>query len=215
MIVLFLDTETTGLPEGRNTSIYDTHKWPYVIQLSYIIFDTDKKEVVHTFDSVICLNEDVCISDKSISMHGITRERSREEGVSMKNSLIELNDNLSSVDLIVGHNISFDKKVMIVENIRHKIYSLFPKRKIFCTMKEYKGFCDIKKEGGDGVCYVKYPTLCELYEKIYDNKPKNLHNSYVDVLVCARCYMQMEYGVDILNESETFKVEWDGNIGSS
>ncbi len=210
MRVLFLDTETTGLPEGKNISLYNTQKWPYVIQLSYIIFDTEVNEVVHTFDSVIKLDDNVEISEKSISMHGVTRERSQTEGVIMKGALEELNDNLKTIDLIVGHNISFDKQIMIVENIRNNVFSLFPKKQSFCTMKEYKMYCDIKKERADGTTYAKYPTLCELHEKLFGTKPNNLHNSYVDVLVCARCYMQKEYNNDIVNTSNTFKMEWNG-----
>jgi len=210
MLILFLDTETTGLPEGKNISLYQTQKWPYVIQLSYIIFDTEVNEVVHTFDSVIKLDDSVEISEKSISMHGVTRERSQTEGVNMKGALEELNNNLKTIDLVVGHNISFDKQIMIVENIRNNVFSLFPKKRLFCTMKEYKEYCDIKKERQDGTIYAKYPTLCELYEKLFGTKPDNLHNSYVDVLVCARCYMQKEYENDIVNTSDTFKMEWDG-----
>ena len=210
MRVLILDTETTGLPEGKNISLYNTQKWPYVIQLSYIIFDTEENEVVHTFDSVIKLDDSVEISEKSISMHGVTRERSQTEGAIMKGALEELNDNLKTIDLIVGHNISFDKQIMIVENIRNNVFSLFPKKRLFCTMKEYKENCDIKKERPDGTRYAKYPTLCELYEKLFGTKPDNLHNSYVDVLVCARCYIQKEYDNDIVNTSNTFKMEWDG-----
>ena len=38
MKVLVFDTETTGLPNGRNPSILNTHDWPYIVQLSYIIY---------------------------------------------------------------------------------------------------------------------------------------------------------------------------------
>ena len=127
MKILFLDTETTGLPEGKNISLYCTEKWPHVIQLSYIIYDTDKNEIIHKYDSVIKLNDNIVITPKSISMHGITKERSQREGVDIEHALIELNENLEYVDIIVGHNISFDKQIMIVENIRKNIFSVFPK----------------------------------------------------------------------------------------
>jgi len=35
MKILVFDTETTGLPE-RSSSIKETDKWPYIIQISYI-----------------------------------------------------------------------------------------------------------------------------------------------------------------------------------
>ena len=38
MKVLVFDTETTGLPKGKNPSIYKTELWPHIIQLSYIVY---------------------------------------------------------------------------------------------------------------------------------------------------------------------------------
>ena len=35
-IILVFDTETTGLPKGKNPSIYKTELWPHIIQLSYL-----------------------------------------------------------------------------------------------------------------------------------------------------------------------------------
>jgi len=37
MRVLVFDTETSGLPTEKNPSIYETQKWPYIIQLSFAI----------------------------------------------------------------------------------------------------------------------------------------------------------------------------------
>ncbi len=209
MKILFLDTETTGLPEGKNISLYCTEKWPHVIQLSYIIYDTDKNEVIHKYDSVIKLNDNIVITPKSISMHGITKERSQREGVDIEHALIELNENLEYVDIIVGHNISFDKQIMIVENIRKNIFSVFPKKQYFCTMKNYTEFCNMPGVRKDGSNYIRYPKLLELNNKLFNSIPENLHNSYVDVLVCARCYMKMEYNNDILETSKTFNMEWN------
>ena len=38
MKILVFDTETSGLPE-RSASIYEHSKWPYIIQLSYVLYD--------------------------------------------------------------------------------------------------------------------------------------------------------------------------------
>ena len=46
MKVLAFDTETTGLPESYNASVTDSSKWPYIIQLSFIVFDTEEKEIL-------------------------------------------------------------------------------------------------------------------------------------------------------------------------
>jgi hypothetical protein len=39
MKVLVFDTETSGLPSERNSSILDTVKWPYILQLSFMVYD--------------------------------------------------------------------------------------------------------------------------------------------------------------------------------
>ena len=43
--ILIFDTETTGLPE-KYASIRDYEKWPYIIQLSYIIYDTSNNHYI-------------------------------------------------------------------------------------------------------------------------------------------------------------------------
>ena len=45
MKIVVFDTETSGLPSERNPSIYETQKWPYILQLSFIIYDNEKNEI--------------------------------------------------------------------------------------------------------------------------------------------------------------------------
>ena len=52
MKLLVIDTETTGLPQ-RNASIYKTEQWPYVVQLSFILFDTDSLNIIYKFNEYI------------------------------------------------------------------------------------------------------------------------------------------------------------------
>ena len=52
MKLLIFDTETTGLPEGRDISVLSTHMWPYIIQLAYILYDTITNTIIEYNDSV-------------------------------------------------------------------------------------------------------------------------------------------------------------------
>ena len=52
MKVLVFDTETTGLIP-KKTSVFDTTKWPYVVQLSYILYDTESNSSILCKDYVI------------------------------------------------------------------------------------------------------------------------------------------------------------------
>ncbi len=201
MRLLVLDTETTGLPLKKKASIYEKEQWPYVIQLSYILFNTETNKIEETFDKIIKLDENIEITEKSISMHKITKELSQSNGIDICYALQKLNSILSKTDMLIGHNISFDKQILIVENIRNKMVSNFPKVKTFCTMKNYKDFCAIIQKREDGSTYMKYPTLCELHEKLFDTQPDNLHNSYIDVLICLKCYLKKEFPYETFYET--------------
>ena len=49
MKVLVFDTETTGLPKERFASFKDTHLWPHIMQLSFMMYDTDTWENVYAY----------------------------------------------------------------------------------------------------------------------------------------------------------------------
>ena len=48
-----------------------------------------------------------------------------------------------------------------------------------------------------GRSFAKFPKLVELHQKLFDVVPKKMHNSLNDVVVCLRCYYQLEFGADI------------------
>jgi DNA polymerase III epsilon subunit-like protein len=130
MKVLVFDTETTGLPEENNVSILDTFRWPYIVQLSFIYYDSEINDVIEYYDNVIKLPDNITIPEDSIRIHGITNEIMREKGINIITALKKFNDILKECDIVIAHNISFDKRIIMVECIRNKIsqYSVFYKR---------------------------------------------------------------------------------------
>ena len=117
MKIIVFDTETTGLPEGRNPSILETEKWPYIVQISWILYDMDKQIVVSIQDHIIDCG--VPIPDDSIRVHGITQKRSERKGIPVVDAMNQFDNDLQQADLVVAHNLSFDKRVYMVEAIRH------------------------------------------------------------------------------------------------
>jgi hypothetical protein len=79
-------------------------------------------------------------------------------------------------------------KIALVENLKEKLY---------CTMKTTIAFCNIQMMSKTGRSFAKFPKLSELHEKLFGVAPKKLHNSLNDVVVCLRCYYQLEFGADI------------------
>ena len=193
MKVLVFDTETTGLPKN-NPSIYQTDLWPYIVQLSYVIYDVDNMHLITEQDHIIKLSESINISEESVKIHGISKEKSNTLGINIKTALKKFIEDMKTVDLLVGHNISFDKRMIIVECIRNKIQGRFPSEqaKYFCTMKKGTEICKIEavnKETNE--TYFKYPKLEQLYYNFFKTKPRGLHNSLVDVHACLACFLEM------------------------
>ena len=205
MKIFVFDTETTGLPTERNASIIATHKWPYIVQLSYLLYDTDNYMVVNYTDQIIKVPDNVTISKESEAIHKISNEMSKTKGVDIKRELVQFNNTLLEADLVIGHNISFDKRMIMVECIRHKLQQNFTLNSVrkpeYCTMKKSVNICKILTRGSNGDEYYKYPKLMELHKHLFGTIPNGLHNSMVDVLACLRCYGKMKLDVDLYEES--------------
>jgi DNA polymerase III epsilon subunit-like protein len=209
MKVLVFDTETTGLPIDQNAPIADSAKWPYIIQLSFMVFDTATKEILEYSDTIIQLDTSVHISPESIAIHKITAAQSQAEGIPIKIALAHLAENMSEVDVIVGHNILFDKRMLMVEFTRNNMKNFLYKNGLpipeYCTMKRSIELCklpSINKKTGEVYKNYKYPTLTELHTYLFCRKPRGTHNAIADVMICLRCYVMLNYNYDIANDND-------------
>lgn len=213
MKILVFDTETTGLP-AKDATIYESKKWPYIIQLSYILYDTNTNEVIIK-DNYIKISDSIEISSGSFEKHKITREILDAKGISIVDALNEFNDYVGISDIVVGHNISFDKRMIFVECLRNKIdqnFTVFDNnsnkicKNEYCTMNNTKQYCNIliPSRYGEKKTFLKNPSLVELYGKLFPDAgiPDNLHNSLVDILITFRCYMSFVYKIDIVLEND-------------
>lgn len=211
--ILVFDTETTGLPASRNPSIYNSQDWPYVVQLSFVYYDLGYNNLIDYGDYIIKLPQGVSIDPKAQEVHGISLEKSHSVGVPLSVALDHFDKLLSECDLIVGHNISFDKRVLMVESMRNKRNQLFTENGVrkseFCTMKSSKDLCKIDAVNKTtGEHYNKYPKLLELHQYLFDYSPSGLHDSLADVLCCLRCYIMMNHQRDLIYDNRLFATLW-------
>lgn len=210
MKILVFDTETTGLPE-KNASIYENNCWPHIIQLSYILYDLSNNNAIIQ-DNYIKLNPIIEISNESFKKHGLTHELLNTKGINIIEALKKFNYYLDKCDQVVAHNLSFDKRIIFVECLRHKVNQNFTKftnnQKIckpeFCTMKNTTKFCNIIKLNKSNKTYIKSPSLIELYSTLFIDEPipNDLHNSLVDILCTLRCYLKYVYNLDVIQVNE-------------
>ena len=223
MKVLVFDTETTGLIKNYNASMEDSSKWPHVLQLSFIVFDTNTKEILDYSDRIIRLADNVDISPESIAIHQITRERSNREGIPIRQALLEFIEAMKGVDILVAHNLIFDKTLLQVELCRHKLIANFisaaaaaavadaavsaqtllaPKE--YCTMQESITLCKIPNPNKKYAMsnQYKWPRLNELHKQLFKVEPNGTHNAIADVMICLRCYIYMNYQYDIATDED-------------
>ena len=206
MKFLVFDTETTGLPKSKHASPEETYLFPYVVQLSWLVFDSGINKVTALKDKIIRLPNNIRIPQKTIDIHGITNERMLEEGEPIDAVLDSFMRDVSSCTYLIGHNLSFDKTMIEVECVRNKHKRLSDYRKIsFCTMKQSKNVCCIEKKNYyTKKMEYKYPKLIELHKHLFATTPENLHNSLIDVLVCFRCFYALAYNSDPMETNPQF-----------
>ena len=211
MKILVFDTETTGLPEkdeyGKEPSIYDFDKWPFIIQISYILYDLSTNDTIIK-NNYIKIDNSIVIPPGSFEKHKLTHEFLNTNGINIIPALREFNQLLKISDVIVGHNISFDKRLVFVECLRHNIPQYFTsfkgkeriKKTEFCTMRKTTKYCNfIRISKKTNRPYLKTPSLSELYLHLFPEStlPTELHNSLVDILITLKCYIKFNYNFNI------------------
>ena len=209
---MVFDTETTGLPKSRNSYVTDTEEFPYIVQLSYIVYDMSSNELCCISDSIIKLDEQIDIPIESENIHCISKSISREKGVPIKDVLLKFIRDLEDCHILVAHNIEFDVNMVTVELIRlnrltdteeiNEAYAVFSAAQKCCTMIENKTMCNIVAKTKAGREYVKYPSLTELHQTIFNRVPNYMHNSLNDILICLRCFYFQKMNEDICEKNE-------------
>jgi DNA polymerase III epsilon subunit-like protein len=223
MRVLVFDTETTGLPKSKIINPDTLNLWPYIVQFSYVIYDTVLNDIVETCDSLVKLEDGITIPEDSTKIHGITDEISKKNGIDIDLILDDFFYHLRNVDLLVGHNVSFDINMIKVEllriiyenhlnisdeeikTIKYNLHFLTNYKNIFCTLQCSIELCNIKAINKFGKEYIKFPKLLELHQKLFESTPNNLHNSFNDILVTLRCYIKLRYNTDLNEDCNSFK----------
>jgi len=207
MKIIVFDTETTGLPE-KGAKLNDLSKWPYIIQLSWLEINICPKVSYNLENHYIKIDKNVKLSEESIKIHGITRDKLENEGKDLNLILKKLLKSLTNTDYLVAHNLNFDKNMLNVECSRNNIdlnknISLIE----FCTMKYGEQICNIKIIGKNGKEFTKFPKLNELYIKLFNENVENYHNAKVDIICCARCFMFMTNNGDLYDMFPLLKKE--------
>jgi DNA polymerase III epsilon subunit-like protein len=131
---------------------------PYIIQLSFVIYDLQDRRIIKRFDSYVNIPQNIVISEFITGLTGATREKC-DNGLNILDILEEFYHAYFWCDEIVAHNIDFDTQMMLFEIERNReeimkkmpycstifntIYEKVNRIERYCTMKRGMNFCDI------------------------------------------------------------------------
>jgi DNA polymerase-3 subunit epsilon len=185
---MFLDTETTGIPEQKS---YNKYFEPYLInyydssrlvELGYMITD-DVGNIIKKQSYIVKPNG---FTIKNSQIHGITMEQAETTGLDIELVLEAFYIDLKKIDRIIGHNINFDKNILLSECYREYMCesSIVKKIKTInmqCTMEMGKRKLSLEKP----------PKLIDLHKLIFNRDIVQEHRALSDVYMCYECYFNI------------------------
>jgi DNA polymerase-3 subunit epsilon len=200
LTILLLDTETNGLPKNRFAPPSDYDAYPAILQLSWAIYTVDGSKLtsVKSRDIGVRLDSGIPWDAGAAKIHGLTELEARQ-GTSATDALTELAAALRAVDVVVAHNMAFDKPVIRAAGYRTgvaELRQLWPTNiKELCTMKATKDLVQIPATAAQAkyadLGPYKSPKLNELYAwlygHVYDISGATLHNAKSDTHCLAQC----------------------------
>jgi DNA polymerase-3 subunit alpha len=184
---LIFDTETTGLPRNYNAPLTDFDNWPRMVQVAWQLHDAQGNLLQH--DSIVVKPEGYTIPFATIQIHGITNERANEEGQDLKATLQKFTAAVAQASYLCGHNIEFDINIIGAELLRCGFENVLSSRPFIDTKNDQTTeYCALP--GGKGGKF-KWPTLTELYRKLFNQGFEEAHNAAFDVEATTRVFFEI------------------------
>ena len=181
--VLFLDTETTGIPDRSAHWETDFMDFPYIVQIAWIFQGVEHSHYIRP---------GVDIPEEVIKIHGITTEFVNEHCDPFETVIGLLMDDCEKAGLICGHNIHFDTGIIKANILRelglewfdakHVERALFKGKRID-TMRASMKWVDARRMNGT----LKFPNLSELYLRCFPGESFSAHDALEDCRAVARC----------------------------
>lgn len=181
-----LDLETNGLPEKKGALFYDPSDFKKydnsrIVQVGYILVNKSNEIM---FRKSFLIKPTFEITNSHI--HGFTKDQCLKYGLEIEDVFRILENDLKNSELLISHNVQFDKNVLLSELYRcNKFSNLLVKTltiKTFCTMENGKKKFNL----------VKYPKLIELLKLCHPEETWNQkHDALDDCDACLKCYKKI------------------------
>lgn len=196
MTHLFYDVETTGLPDwGQPSDAPHQHR---IIQLAMLMCDEQGNNIAgHAF--LVKPDGWPPMSDEAFEKHGIPVERCNRYGILMDDIIPLFVEYMGRANVLIAHNISFDKRMMRIELKRRPNFHdhMEPLKDMagFCTLRNSQKILNLPatvpmhKTGRHGA---KPPSLAEAYQFFTGREFTKGHEAMADVVACKTVYFGIQ-----------------------
>ena len=197
-MILFFDTETTGLPKNWKAPVTDLDNWPRLVQLAYLVYDFDGN-LIHSCNETIKPNG-FTIPIEASNIHGITTDIANQRGSNIEDVFELFSIHLKRAKVIVAHNMAYDEKIIGSEMIRLELENTLDSKEKICTMESSVELCKI-----DGPYGYKWPKLEELHRFLFNHDFEGAHDALADIQATAKCFWELVKRKDFKNNNFNIK----------
>lgn len=189
--ILFFDTETTW----KVADVAPLDKQPYIVQLGAIFWTYERDWTVVKEENIdLLFRSPVPIPKECVDIHWITDEMVKDKPLFSESYVKDFIQLALEADIIVWHNVEFDKKMILLEVERRYSQDSEEKKarkklfesKLVCTMLTSVTFCWIPWPR-----WLKRPKLAELHRKLFDKDFDNAHNAFADIEATKDCFIEL------------------------
>ena len=180
--LLFIDTETSGLPAKWHVPYSDRDNWPYSVQIAWLIYSNTgqllKKESHYIQD------QDFDISPAAFRIHGISHDFLRRQGGSRQEVMRLLAADLAHYQpLVVAHFMQLDYHMLGADFYRTGMENPLEKLPLFCTMLATAPYVSNPR--------ARYLRLNRLYYILFHREMDQQHEALADAQATADCFFEM------------------------
>jgi DNA polymerase III subunit epsilon len=191
-MLLFFDTETTGLPLRWGANWSDAANWPRIVTIAWMVTDGAGRELRE--QHCVVRPDGFTVPPKSTEIHGVTHAAAVATGVPWRRPAELFAREVYDASVVIAHNYRFDAGVIGAEYFRMgwlQAARWLDSKLWLCTMLASVPVCKLPSRRRDGEGDYKWPSLAEMHRHLFGTDPDVQHNAMADVRSCARCFFEM------------------------
>ena len=181
--LLFVDTETSGIPRDWNKPYATRGNWPHIAQLAWVVYTRAGKEV--KAENHYIQPSDYDLDPASGSVHGLTLEFLQKHGESRHAVMQALHRDLTHYQpQVVAHFMQLDYHMVGVGFHRAGLTNPLLGLPTFCTMRATGPLLRHSTQG--------FLRLGELHQRLFKEPQPREHDALADAYAAARCFFEMQ-----------------------